>query len=72
MNESRPFGDFKCVGEIIQKQAEEFGNTLVIQGFEFVPHNENLFADLRLHPNDKGFEYYFENLSKHIKDILHK
>ena len=70
MNESRPFGDFKNVGEIIQKQAAEFRNIFVIQGFEFVPPNENLFADLRLHPNDNGFEYYFENLLKHIKDVL--
>lgn len=70
MNESRLFGDFKSVGEIIQKQTAAFSNISVIQGFEFVPQNEDLFADLRLHPNDEGFEYYFENLSKHIKDIL--
>lgn len=72
MNESRLFGDFKSVGEIIQKQTAAFSNISVIQGFEFVPQNEDLFADLRLHPNDNGFEYYFENLSKHIKDILKK
>ncbi|MBE6933794.1 MAG: SGNH/GDSL hydrolase family protein [Ruminococcaceae bacterium] len=72
MNESRPFGDFKSAGEIIQKQTAAFSNISVIQGFEFVPQNEDLFADLRLHPNDEGFEYYFENLSKHIKDILKK
>lgn len=72
MNESRLFGDFKSVEEIIQKQAAAFSNISVIQGFEFVPQNEDLFADLRLHPNDKGFEYYFKNLSKHIKNILQK
>ena len=72
MNEYRPFGDFKSVEEIIQKQVNELRNSWVIEGFEFVPHNENLFADLRLHPNDKGFEYYFENMLKHIKDVLHK
>lgn len=72
MNESRPFGDFKSVGQIIQEQAAEFGNILVIQGFEFIPQDENLFADLRLHPNDNGAEYYFENLWKRIKDILQK
>jgi lysophospholipase L1-like esterase len=71
MNESRRFGDFKNIEKIIKNQAEEFDNISVISGFEFVPQNENLFADMRLHPNDKGFEYYFENLSKHIKEILH-
>jgi hypothetical protein len=67
MNESRPCGDFKDLGALIQKQAVGLGNVSVIWGFEFVPQEETLFADLRLHPNDKGFEYYVENLSKHIK-----
>jgi len=34
--------------------------------------NENLFADLQLHPNGLGFKYYFENLFKQVKDILQK
>lgn len=72
MDESRDFGNFEKAAEIIQNQVAEFDNVSVIQGLEFVPHNEDLFADLRLHPNDKGFEYYFENLSKHIEDILQK
>jgi len=72
MHESRPFGDFMCVSEIIREQAARFDNISVIRGFEFVPQNENLFADLKLHPNDKGNEYYFEHLSKRIKDLLHK
>lgn len=72
MNEIRQFGEFKNIEKIIEKQAEEFENISVVQGFEFVPQNENLFADLRLHPNDKGFEYYFESLSKQVKDILQK
>lgn len=69
MNEIRAFGDFQSVDEIIRKQAAEYSNMSVISGFEFVPQNEDLFADLRLHPNDKGFEYYFENLSKQISAI---
>ena len=69
ISESRPFGEFRCVGEIIQEQAAKFRNISVIQGFEFVPHNENMFGDLRLHPNDTGFEYYFENLANHIGNI---
>ena len=66
----RRVGEFKCVGEIIQKQAEEFDNIYVISGFELVPADKKLYADLRLHPNDAGFGYYFENLAKSIKDIL--
>ena len=67
MDESRVFGEFKNVAEDIQNQVAEFDNVSVIQGFEFVPQDENLFADLRLHPNDKGFEFYFENLATKIK-----
>lgn len=68
MNESRAFGKFKNVAEVIQNQATVFDNVSVINGFEFVPQDEKFFADLQLHPNDHGFEYYFENLSKHIKN----
>ena len=32
-----------------------------------VPQDENLYADLRLHPNDKGFEYYANGLISEIK-----
>lgn len=67
MNEIRQFGEFKNIEKIIKNQVEEFENISVVQGFEFVPQNENLFADLRLHPNDNGFEYYFENLAKQLK-----
>lgn len=70
MTESRPFGDFMCVGEIVREQAAEFSNVSVIQGFEFVPQDTSLYADLRLHPNDAGFEHYFNNLLKQIKVIL--
>lgn len=70
MNESKVCGNFKNVAKIIQKQAGEFENISVLEGVELVPQNEKLFADLTLHPNDGGFSYYFENLSKYIKEIL--
>lgn len=70
MNEIRMFGKFESVAEIILEQAANYDNISVIHGFDFVPQNENLFADLRLHPNDDGFEYYYENLSKRVKDML--
>lgn len=70
MDEITVFGKFESVAEIIQKHAAAYDNISVIHGFDFVPQNENLFADLRLHPNDKGFEHYYENLSKRVKGIL--
>lgn len=69
MDLNKPFGEFKGVGEIIKSQVAKHQNIWVIDGFCFVPQNEKLYADLRLHPNDKGFEFYFEGLVKAIKSI---
>jgi hypothetical protein len=57
-------------GEIIREQAVGLENVSVIQGFDFVPHDESLFADFRLHPNDKGFEYFVESLYNRIKNLV--
>lgn len=62
----RPFGEFKRVEEIICKTTAEIGGITLISGFNLVEHNENLFGDLRLHPNNAGFKCYFENLIKYF------
>ncbi len=67
LHEYRQFGEFKGIGEIIKNTAGQFKNITIINGFDFVPQNESLFADLRLHPNDKGFGYYYKNLASQIK-----
>lgn len=67
MHEEKPFGDFMGVEEVIREQAVGLENISVIRGFEFVPQDESLFADLRLHPSDKGYEYFLENLLKGMK-----
>lgn len=61
------FGEFFKVEEIIKKVAEEIGSITVISGFNLVGHDENLFGDLSLHPNNEGFKQYFENLVKAFK-----
>lgn len=67
LKDYRKFGDFLTVGKSIKKFAEDFENITVIDGFDFIEQNENLFADLRLHPSDEGFESYFESLIKKMK-----
>lgn len=64
--EHREFGSFEKVEEIIRTITKDYENITVISGFDFVSHNENFYADLRLHPNDEGFEQYFKNLAKQI------
>lgn len=70
MHEKREFGKFEDVAPIIEKEASVYDNVSVIHGFDFVPKDENMYADLRLHPNDDGFECYFDALSKKITELL--
>lgn len=67
MGEYRKFGDFKKVEPGIRSAVKDIKNVTVISGFDFVPKEEKYFADLRLHPNDSGFECYAENLYRAIK-----
>ena len=57
-----PFGDFARVEEIIREVCKQYTNITVLRGFAFVPQDSAYFADLRLHPNYKGFAHYFQNL----------
>ena len=70
MHEERVFGEFKKVDEYIRSVAKDLKNIIVISGFDFVPKEESFFADMRLHPNDKGFEHYFNSLYDKIKSDI--
>lgn len=67
MCEYRKFGDFKKVEKDIRYAVMDIENVIVISGFDLVLKDEEYFADLRLHPNDNGFECYAENLYREIK-----
>ena len=54
----------------IREVTAELKNVKVISGFDLVGHDKKLFADLRLHPNDAGFNQYFDNLSKKIGELI--
>lgn len=64
--DARQVGEFSFVEETIRQATAGYNNVTVISGFDFVPQDENLYADKYLHPNDKGFKYYAENLIKKI------
>ena len=70
MHEARPFGDFLEVDGCIRACVGDVDGISVISGFDLVPHEEKYFGDLSLHPNDEGFEIYFENLYSKIKELL--
>ena len=66
-NTTKRCGEFSILEDTIK---EIFGNRekiTVISGFDLVPHDENLFGDLCVHPNDEGFAYYFRNLMQYFE-----
>ena len=66
----KPFGSFELVSEILHRISEKHENITVIEGFDFVEKDSAFFADLVLHPNDQGFDQYFEGLKKHFKALV--
>lgn len=69
-NEVKMAGEFTDLERMIRLATEQLPNVTVISGTDFVPHDINYFADLRLHPNDEGFKHYAENLYAAVKELL--
>lgn len=68
----KPAGLFHDVEQIIRDAVANLENVTVIRCFDMVPKDVNLFADLRLHPNDAGFDHYFRNLYQAVSEVLGK
>ena len=64
--EEREFGLFEDVETEIREAVKGIKDVTVIRGYDFIPKDTGYFADSRLHPNDKGFEKYFEKLCMEI------
>ncbi len=69
-NEYRAFGPFENVEKYIKESVELNKNITVISGYDLVPKSERYFGDLRLHPNDDGFDCYVQNLYEKIKAMV--
>ncbi len=65
-DEETACGPFETAETFIREAVENLDNVTVISGMDLVPWDENLYGDLRLHPNDEGFALYFENLYQEI------
>lgn len=63
----KPAGPFSFAEETIREAVKDLPNVTVIRGYDLIPHEENLYGDLRLHPNDEGFAHYAENLFAAMK-----
>ena len=67
-DEERPYGSFDQMRRDLAGIAEELGIP-VIDCYDFVPKDPSYFADLRLHPNDRGFESYAKELARAILEV---
>lgn len=66
----KPCGDFRNVHNFFLEIAKNIPNMTVIDGWEFVPQDPELFADKTLHPNDDGFAFYAEGLYRELKKYI--
>ncbi len=69
-NPPRKFGDFARIFPLIRDICSGISGIEVIDCYDFVPKDEAYFADRVLHPNDRGFVHYFENLHAAIREKL--
>ncbi len=70
LDKPRPFGPFEGLEDAIREAVQDLENVRVIPGLDLVPRDESYYADLRIHPNDQGFEHYFNNLWAALKNYL--
>ncbi len=52
---------------IIKEAVAELPDIEIINGWELVPHDKDLYGDERTHPNNLGFDKYFENLVSELQ-----
>ena len=69
-NKEGVFGSFELAEKGIREAAAQQPGVTVIRGYDFVPHDPALYADLRLHPNDEGFAHFGNNLLQEIKNYI--
>ena len=60
------FDSFDDIEKYICEVVKKYNNIICIVGRSFLPADENLYADLRLHPTDEGFKHYFQAVNKVI------
>lgn len=63
-------GAFPEVEATLREVTWGLKNVCILSGADLVRADTSLFADLRLHPSDQGFDFYFRNLFKKIQNIL--
>ena len=63
-------GEFFNIRAQFAKIAEKYPSVTLIDGFDFLPHDPELYNDKFLHPHDGGFAYYAEGLTKALEQYI--
>lgn len=66
IGETRKLGKFEDISRLINEAVAGIDNLTLIEGLPLVPHEREMFGDLSLHPNDKGFTCYADSLIKKL------
>lgn len=66
VDDIRPLGSFYELEGLIKEYSKANKNVKIISGLDIFPHSIDYFADKFVHPNDKGFKLYAENVFKKI------
>lgn len=61
------FYDLWEIAEVIRSAVKPYENVIFLSAYDYVPKDEAYFADLSLHPNEKGFDEYYKNLAANIR-----
>jgi len=60
--DKKPGGDFLSVAPVLQRIAEEIGNTVFLDCLDYIPRDKANYSPDGVHPNDAGFAYYAQAL----------
>ena len=66
----KPLGSLEGLADKIAELVADIPDLYVIKGYDVVPHSEDYFADLHLHPNDAGYGYQAKGFAERIKKLL--
>ncbi|MBQ6845626.1 MAG: SGNH/GDSL hydrolase family protein, partial [Oscillospiraceae bacterium] len=64
--DEKAMGKLSDVHKLIEDSVSSLSGIEIIDGWELVPHDKNLFGDENIHPNSLGFDEYYKNLIKKL------
>ncbi len=62
--------NFEEIPSILNEIASRYENVYFVNARNFVPEQSSYYGDYRLHPNDEGFNKYFEGLKQEFDKVL--